>query len=230
MSVTPNFRRGVDGLLLLRNSLEGDRVKDRNKKSTEVFRCLSPRDVRRLAVDAVAKRGGSSADEMHVLSEHIIQFGEYRGQTFLWLLENCLGYTAWLVESLKGETESNSHLSANKFLLRKFVLSFPELEEAMDLRRKVLARNAARKTLQSKPVATLVNATHLTPARVVGKVKASMSVKHFVPNLAGSRQCQSAAREELSDEVLYAEAAKAERQLVSSGMRSIMPLFQNVLI
>ncbi|MEW8548023.1 MAG: hypothetical protein AB2693_31350, partial [Candidatus Thiodiazotropha sp.] len=32
------------------------------------------------------------------------QFGDYKGQPFKWMPEHCLGYSAWLIDGMKGET------------------------------------------------------------------------------------------------------------------------------
>ena len=52
--------------------------------------------VRKQAIKAVKERGGNIADETEVLSEYVLQFGAFRGQTFCWMLENAMGYSAWL--------------------------------------------------------------------------------------------------------------------------------------
>ena len=53
--------------------------------------------VRKQAIEAVRRRGGDVSDETEVLSEYALQFGAFHGQTFHWILENGLGYAAWLV-------------------------------------------------------------------------------------------------------------------------------------
>ncbi|XP_071376461.1 uncharacterized protein [Centroberyx affinis] len=68
---------------------------------------------------------------MLVLSRYTIQFGQYRGQTFKWLLENAVGYTAYLVDSHQKEQEhtacqSMTPMMANKDDLTRYSRAFPD--------------------------------------------------------------------------------------------------------
>ncbi|KAG1670856.1 hypothetical protein GQR58_016655 [Nymphon striatum] len=68
--------------------------------------------------------------------------------TFLWLMENALGYCGYMVESIRRESRSQSPFSVNKFCFRDYVTSFPEGREvvqAKKLRReKKLAEDLAK--------------------------------------------------------------------------------------
>lgn len=51
------------------------------------------------AKERVTAAGGDPADREWLLSQVSVQFGQYQGQTFQWLLENALGYTVALLAS-----------------------------------------------------------------------------------------------------------------------------------
>ncbi|KAG1670860.1 hypothetical protein GQR58_016655 [Nymphon striatum] len=72
----------------------------------------------------------------------------FRRKTFLWLMENALGYCGYMVESIRRESRSQSPFSVNKFCFRDYVTSFPEGREvvqAKKLRReKKLAEDLAK--------------------------------------------------------------------------------------
>jgi hypothetical protein len=85
-----------------------------------------PDVVEREAVAAVQKLGGDVTCRQHVLGQYKIQFGKYRGQTFHWVVENALGFAAYLVYDLRKEVQVNTPLSANKFALKEYVTSFPQ--------------------------------------------------------------------------------------------------------
>ena len=68
----------------------------------------------------VRETGYPSPDAVTLCGFYEIQFGKYRGQTFHWLLENALGYAAWMVGAIKGEGGSTpaTALGNNKKQLR----------------------------------------------------------------------------------------------------------------
>ena len=43
-----------------------------------------------------SREGGDPADKVAVLGSFQLQFGQYQGSTFKWLLENDLGYAVFL--------------------------------------------------------------------------------------------------------------------------------------
>ena len=51
------------------------------------------------------------SDETEVLSDYVLQYGAFHGQTFRWILENGLGYAAWLVDNMWNETVTAAPLS-----------------------------------------------------------------------------------------------------------------------
>ncbi|XP_051919669.1 uncharacterized protein LOC127599604 [Hippocampus zosterae] len=87
--------------------------------------------VKEEAVARVVQGGGDPECWQLVLSETTLQFGQYRGQTFKWLLENDVGYCAMVVSSHQKEREngdtSQSPLAANKDSLASYTHVFPEM-------------------------------------------------------------------------------------------------------
>lgn len=68
--------------------------------------------------------------------EYLLQFGEYRGQSFRWMLDNALGYVGWFVDNIRGERVSQSAISQNKAAFKKYVESFEEGLEVVALKKK----------------------------------------------------------------------------------------------
>ena len=73
-----------------------------------------------------------------------MQFGGFSGQTFKWVLENALGYTGWLVDSMRNETATSSALSQNKH-----AQLFPECREVIAKKRE----ERLKKSNQQNPTA-----------------------------------------------------------------------------
>ena len=48
--------------------------------------------------------GGYPADRLQVLGQHELQFEVFARRTFLWLVENALGYTAYIAHTAASET------------------------------------------------------------------------------------------------------------------------------
>lgn len=115
----------ADGQVSLFASSEAKKIKNEKRQWS---RPLSPERVKESARMAVVLGGGDPENEWHVLGQHQIQFGMYRGQAFLWLAENALEYAAYIVASMSPEsekTDSVNHL-ANKQALRRYISHFPE--------------------------------------------------------------------------------------------------------
>ncbi|CAL8332725.1 unnamed protein product [Merluccius merluccius] len=124
----PNFayQPGTNELTL-RASQEALALTRRGKvvsAAAAAARWKGPEEVRREARDRVAQRGGDPTDDLQVLAESELQLGQYRGQTFRWLLENDVGY-AFVRQT--APTAKASRLE--------------------DLRKYVLARDAAKAAL-----------------------------------------------------------------------------------
>ena len=86
---------------------------------------------------------------MLVLGEYEIQMGKFLGQTFRWIVENAVGYTAWLMHNTTRETASTSDLSRNKHALKDYVLSFPDLRPVVES--KAPAQKAAQRSAMTAP-------------------------------------------------------------------------------
>lgn len=62
----------------------------------------------------VLSEGGNPCDDRLVRSRFKMQFGKYKGQTFKWLLENDVGYAAFIVA--KDDVSMPPSQAANKVL------------------------------------------------------------------------------------------------------------------
>ena len=51
----------------------------------------------------VRSLGGNDREEQQVMGWVVVQFGQHAGETSLWLVDNCLGYAAYMVISMKVE-------------------------------------------------------------------------------------------------------------------------------
>ncbi len=87
----------------------------------------------------VTKLGGDMKDELSVLGEYVLQFGQFQGNTFRWLLDNALSYASAIVYDMGKwkEVESAAALSQNKFDLKRYLLSFPEGQESFFTKTKI---------------------------------------------------------------------------------------------
>lgn len=65
----------------------------------------NPELVRSEARDRVKMKGSDPTDHHQVLAESELQLGQYRGQTFRWLLENDVGYAVTIIVSHEGERD-----------------------------------------------------------------------------------------------------------------------------
>lgn len=91
--------------------------------------------MRENAIASVKRLGGNPNDETHVLGEYIVYFGQYRGKTFKWLVENALGYAAWLVDDMRKEQPANpAPLSKNKQAFKRYLTRFTEGRQAIDIK------------------------------------------------------------------------------------------------
>ena len=95
-----------------------------------------------------------------------MQFGGFRGQTFKWVLENALGYAAWLVDSMRNETATPSPISQHKFSFKAYAELFPECREVIAIKKEERLKKTSAKLQRSG---------RSTPASVSMQVKASSS-------------------------------------------------------
>ena len=82
-------------------------------------------------MEAVRRRGGDVSDETEVLSDYVLQFGAFRGQTFRWILENGLGYAAWLVDNMRNETVTGAPLSQNKASFKAYAMALRKADKPL---------------------------------------------------------------------------------------------------
>lgn len=97
-----------------------------------------PEEVEAEAKARVLSEGGDAGNERLVLSRCTIQFGMYKGQSFKWLLENDVGYTAWLVADHQKPGQDStfqSPLAVNKDSLTRYALAYPEVLKEVRFRR-----------------------------------------------------------------------------------------------
>ncbi|XP_061878173.1 uncharacterized protein LOC133630604 [Entelurus aequoreus] len=92
-------------------------------------------EVKEEARARIRQSGGDPGCAKLVLSESKLQFGQYRGQTFKWLLGNDVGYACSIVvlhqkERDSGDT-SQSPLAVNKTALASYVRLFPDMVAAL---------------------------------------------------------------------------------------------------
>ena len=119
----PRFRRTRGGDLIYYRREEAEKGL---ASSLNVSPCELPSKVKAKALRAVRSHGGDVNNDKHVLGQYTVQFGKYQGQTFLWMVENCLGYAGWLVDAMRTETITQAPLSQNKHAFKDYLLSFPE--------------------------------------------------------------------------------------------------------
>ena len=73
----------------------------------------------------VMRLGRNPANRTDLLGQFEIQFGQFKGQTFQWLVQNGLRYSAWMVNSMSRETATSAPLSVNKHLFKEYLTLFP---------------------------------------------------------------------------------------------------------
>ncbi|XP_054478061.1 uncharacterized protein LOC129109937 [Anoplopoma fimbria] len=87
-----------------------------------------PEEVEAEAKACVLSEGGDARNERLVLSRCTIQFGQYKGQSFKWLLENDVGYIAYLFAHQQYKRCPRS-LKVNKDCLTRYACAYPEVLE-----------------------------------------------------------------------------------------------------
>ncbi|XP_044025644.1 uncharacterized protein LOC122863319 [Siniperca chuatsi] len=142
MDYRPSFRREPSlSELTLQPSRDASRLAQayRRKGSAVACQVKMPDRVREEAKARVLQAGGDPTCCQLVLSESELQFGQYRGQTFKWLLSHDVGYTCSLLVSHQKEREggdtSQSPLAANKDALASYAQLFPEMTAVIRQRR-----------------------------------------------------------------------------------------------
>lgn len=116
----PKLRKFQNGDLVLMCTAAAASVKAKNKFVDHGV-CLPPEVMHSQAVQKVEDGGGDPANRMDCLSEYRLQFGAYQGQSFRWILENDMGYSAYLVDSLRYEKVTPVPLSSNKMAFKVII-------------------------------------------------------------------------------------------------------------
>lgn len=101
-SMLPHFRRTRNGDLLLYRREEAEKGLVKSMPGL----CEPPSQVKAKAVRAVKSKNGDAKNVQILHGQFPIQFGKYRGQTFLWMVENCLSYAGWLRDAMRRERTS----------------------------------------------------------------------------------------------------------------------------
>ncbi|XP_034729668.1 uncharacterized protein LOC117946003 [Etheostoma cragini] len=125
----PTFRKTSSGELDTKPSQEArNHAADRRPLSSPVTE-KKPEEVEAEAKARVLSEGGDPLNKRLVLSRFMIQFGQYKGQTFKWLLENDVSYAAKMVvnHEKQRQTTLQSQLSANKDSLKQYAIAYPEV-------------------------------------------------------------------------------------------------------
>lgn len=139
-------------------------------------------------------------NELDVQGEYLLQFGNYRGQSFRWMLENALGYVGWFVDNIRNEKVTNSPISQNKAAFKKYVESFPEGCEVVafkkkqreDKEAKIQASRIAVQSSAPKPavssLAAGLESGQISTERYLSKVKTSPAAAKFKPTIPPQRR------------------------------------------
>ncbi len=142
MDYRPVFRTEPSSSdLTLRPSADASRLaQDYGRRgSAEAHPVKTPARVRDEAKARIVQAGGDPECWQLVLSESELQFGQYRGQTFKWLLEHDVGYACSLIVSHQKERDSgdtsDTPLAGNKDALASYAELFPEMTAAIQRRR-----------------------------------------------------------------------------------------------
>ncbi|KAK7922385.1 hypothetical protein WMY93_009287 [Mugilogobius chulae] len=155
----PHFRKTSKGIPSLSDTPEARRVKSENRPWSKP---LSSEEVLDRAKRTLAQNNGDPNNRKHLLGFFEIQFGIYRGQTFKWVLENSLGWAAYLVNSMKREiesgkmiTEKNKEVLSNKQCFKEYMELFSSSRMAIDLK----AQQSAETNATKQPTSSQLSAT-----------------------------------------------------------------------
>ena len=138
MEFRPTFPL-VGTALSLTATASAAKVSKANRRSTAAYSVSRPEVVREEAKARILQAGGDPECWQLVLSESQLQFGQYRGQTFKWLLSHDVGYACGILASHIQEREagdkSQSPLAVHKDALASYAQLLPEMAEVICWRR-----------------------------------------------------------------------------------------------
>ena len=88
----------------------------------------------------------SLRDPVCILSQHVLQFGKYRGQTIKRVLENDLGWVTCVMALVDlDDKETEAPLSRNKFRLLTYVKHFPEVKAQLLTKQRGIEEERSRR-------------------------------------------------------------------------------------
>ena len=121
------------GSLQLEPTHVANAVAAANKRKPITTPAKSPEQVEAEAKSSIPVR--QMTPEL-VLARHELQFGQYRGQTFQWLLQNAVGYAIGLIDSVQKEQQPvvDTPLGVNKRKFCDYALTFADVRDALQLR------------------------------------------------------------------------------------------------
>ena len=103
--------------------------------------------------------------------------GKFKGKkTFRWMVEHCLGYSAWLCVQIAQEAPSTSSLSKNKFAFKEYLESLPEGIEAIAQKANEKAAKASSTTTAStstckrSALGSMVLSSRLSPSVLAARI------------------------------------------------------------
>ncbi|XP_028296973.1 putative protein TPRXL [Gouania willdenowi] len=118
------------------------------------MRPLSPEAVMDKARSNLLEHKGDPSNRKHLLGFFEIHFGVFRGQTFKWVLENALGYAAYLVAAMRrdptgGSKDSTDH-AHNKQCFREYVELFPSGNIAVAMKEEQYVEKKSQQTVTTQ--------------------------------------------------------------------------------
>ncbi|KAI7805449.1 hypothetical protein IRJ41_007991 [Triplophysa rosa] len=138
MDFNATLRREATGELTLKPYPEAAALAAAYRKTPTPGRSWPADRVKEEAMARVAAAGGDTGNRQLVLSESALQFGQYRGKTFKWLLSNDAGYAAMVLASHRQERErgdtSVTAVMGNKDALLQYAGLFPDVRAAIQER------------------------------------------------------------------------------------------------
>ncbi len=139
MDYSTQFRREASGELTLKPSPEAAALATAYRKNPTAGRSSPAARVKEEAIIRVAAAGGDPSNHQLVLSESALQFGQYRGKSFKWLVSNDVGYLAMVLAVHQREREggdtTQSAVMGNKDALLRYAGLFPDVLAAIRERR-----------------------------------------------------------------------------------------------
>jgi hypothetical protein len=128
--ITPVFQKWQDGTIDMVYSAAANNMKGRKTE----YKAKDRKIVRAGALRAAKQIGGDLKDGLTVLGEYLLQFGQFQGKSFRWVVENALGWACAIIHSMSAqrEVESAAPLSQNKFDMKRYVESFEEGRRAIE--------------------------------------------------------------------------------------------------